>query len=161
MKTTEILRNVLQVFFKKELKIKGWDGELRIRLAFGRRRSKDEPMAEDDLEEGTEEYLFSQSVPDSPAAKTSAQDKRKESHIDPLDLRAFFQQIYDDPTEGNDFYHGMTVQMSNKLEMAVLSGRGYLNKCVREHLTNCLRDHKFSDCLKLIPFFCSEHVKLA
>ena len=56
-------------------------------------------MTEDDLEEGTEEYVFYQSVPDSPASKKTAQEKRKELNVDTLNLRAFFQRIYEDDNE--------------------------------------------------------------
>jgi len=47
----------------------------------------------------------------------------------------------------------MMVQMANKLEMAVLSGCGHINKGVCGHITCCLAEKKFPDRIQLIPFF--------
>ena len=50
--------NVFSVFYRKALKTKEWDGVLKIRLAFGRRKSRAEPMTEEDLEDGTDDHIF-------------------------------------------------------------------------------------------------------
>lgn len=109
LKTTEVMINVFSVFYRKALKTKEWDGVLKIRLAFGRRKSRAESVTKEDLEERTDDHIFSPSVPHSPAAKTSAQEKRRESNVDPLNLGVFFQRIYEDNNADNEFYHRMTV----------------------------------------------------
>jgi len=52
LKTAEVIINVFSFFYRKALKTKGWNGVLKICLAFGWCKSRTEPMTEEDLEEG-------------------------------------------------------------------------------------------------------------
>jgi len=83
---------------------------MKIRIAFGHKNSSDNPMEEDDLSEKGDDYLFSQQPPESRANKLSARDKRIESNINPIKIRAFFWRLCLEDKADNCLFHGLTVQ---------------------------------------------------
>ena len=54
--------------------------------------------------------------------------------------------------------------MVNQLELTIISGRGPINQGVRKHILDCMQKNNdgsnvFPDPMKLVAFYCCEHVK--
>ena len=107
METTASLYNCVVEFFRRVSKKKDWDGRVLIRMGFGKRGKNQLPITEDDLL--NDQFLFSQTSLDSPASKTTAREKRIESNMDPLEVRAYIRKVYFDDDPSNPYHFGFTV----------------------------------------------------
>ena len=122
MTSTSSLYDYVVAHFRRALKKKDWDGRVVIRMGFGKRGKNKPAITEDDLVE--DQFLFSQTLLESPAIKTSAKEKRIESNMYPLEVLSFFRKVYFDNNPNNRYFYGLMVQMINHSEHAVISTRG-------------------------------------